>query len=1261
MTFKTAPPYQEYVLDKFGGLYTEADPRDLPGGASPLCHDVDFQIGGVRIRPGLSSTLTSPSGNLPFYFKSFFMNNLAGRLFQDNAGKIYYESGVALGTWNLLYSGLATHSLSGAPIHCISETINGMEFICLSDLFQGADQPRLFLVVETSGIWCDRISQVGPGAGPEIVFSQPTQYGIVSINEVYAPFLIWHIVWGAYMIDATPPLGNNIFFLFAPGSTGNIKDLQVGDIVNIYGGYPIGLNQNGTYRVASMGIWDSAKYAGQEEYFSVVSDQINGQGSLTALSGFYYQKTTAVIQLSTPIPQQDAVIGAKITISGSSKNGWNETWDIQDVPSTGQLLITNTVLAGGVATYTFSPVSGNPPSWQGAKLYVVGATIVDGSGHVYQVTIGGVSGGSAPAFGGATVVDNEVTWTIETGAVLPVTVFNCNNGNGIFNIQNQPITSTSGNTFTVAISSADVGSASESGEAVSGLGSAIVIDPGIPALNTGHPGINPIIGNATGGFATPPQTIDLAPGERYAICMFLTRTGFISSASPPVQFFTNGNTSNIIFSNLPVGPANVIIGRIIAITAANAGVGGPYFYIPDDVILQSSESSLGQVQTVNKTIVNDNTSTTTGVLNITDTVLLQSINVTEVGNNMLQTRELGECVKAIEFGSRVVYMGERLKNDQFVNLTFDGGSIGGVPAGWTIDSGSATLATSDIYGQSCVLNGTISQPAYETSLKTPIMQPGIGYWVYITAKGSGTVSIGGIGTFSAAVSSAILREFVGEIAGSRFVTVPANLRLTVTGSGVTIDRIEIWSVNSYGYSQLAVSYANNPQSIDAITGGIDISQFTSEAITNVFRFLDSLYVTTLHHVFQVQEADGEPSTWTIRESSNRTGCIGPLAADVGEEYIVSAGVDGIYIFDGGNHIKISQEIQTIWDSLTWTSMYWEMQTVSPWIWVKNDISKQRIMVGVIMATPNQWLPHASSYSDTRIPNVILVCSYLGMPNGTAIAEADPVIVSAFTGHLLFRDKKRKWTIWQIPSNFANFIFQYPFLSSKASTTLQICSSSVDKIYELAEEQTFDDTQRIPERYMTFGFSDHEVEQQLQIGSVRKLFPYLTALLDGSGSVSLTIYPESPSSAYSSTQAAFSLSDPATDDTNIPLNETGNRLFLDFNSNAGSAGSIVGDQTVNPIVLYVAKPALPLADGDTVTITGGTGNYTVINGTWKISNVIINTDPLSSTGWQFSIPVSGVGLGAINSGITLVFIGGYFGLKRLNLAISADPRMRISGV
>jgi hypothetical protein len=1292
MSFKAAPPSKQIPLTKFGGLYTEGDPRSLPLGASPLCHDVDFLIAGVGLRPGLTTLLNLSPGQTALYVKSMELLSRMQTLVQDDAGNLLVEDLSLPGTLITLYSGI----LNAA--RALSETVNQREYITFSNFGVGSDQPRQY-----DGTNLDRISQVAPGLPPVVSFIQNTLYPILRITSAaggpnqtipFNPVAIWHVVWGAYMIDKTPPPGTSIYFLGAPGQTNFLGKLKVGDIVYISGSAMSStVNSDGTYHVASVGTWASDKYGGVQQFFSVIADQIVGQGSLTAAQlghpAGYYQQTLSVVVLQNPIPLEDAVVGKEFVISDCSVDGWDGVWQILDTPSEGQLLITATALAGNVATYSYVVVSGEGPAWQPSHFYTAGSQIVTPTGYVYVAYLGGISASTMPAGLSSGVVsvndggDTGVVWNRYGGAIDPImkaTVFNVNNGNGIFNIQGRNITNstndgTGGGTFTVALTSPDITTAAEEGSAVTGSGSTLVINPGLMTLNSGHPGLNPIHGNvaygdvASSGFVTPGPESDLASGQRYAVCMFLTRNGFITPASQPIGFYTNGSSTKLTFQGLPIGPPNVIA-RVVALTAANSGIGGPYFYIPDDVILKSPTANLGAVETINKTVVQDNVSDSTGLIQIYDSVLLNSINVSVVGNNLQQQRELAECVKAVAYANRVFYQGERVKTDNFVNLTFDGGALSptfnptppaGVPAGWKIESGTATLTASDIFGQSCVLNGTISQAAFQDALKAAIIQPNTKYSVRVTAKKSGggpatlTVeladdALGHTWPFTPTVTSSSLVEFIGPFAAMNplsFIPVPGDLLLRVIGSGVVIDRIEVFPTDTPAYgSQLAVSYAGNPEAIDSVTGILDVSEFTSQPITDHYRFGDELYIKTLSHTFSVQDdARSEPAEWQIHERSNAIGAFGPIAEDVGEEFTLEADLSGVYVYDGGNHMKITKEIQSLWDKL-----YFGAASVIPPnfpganIWVRNDKAQQRILVGVPLPTPNAWLPLAPVNAAPATPNVILSCSYRGLAKGAEIGEADAVSVSQFTGHLMYRDRRRKWNVWQIATPFAGQI-----LRADNARRWSLGRNGKGTIAYVDSTALSDEGDVIQERYQTFGFSEADIEQQLQIGSTRKIYPYATALVEGSGALKLMAYPETPQTIYPSVFPSFPLANPALDDQNIPLNETGNRLFLDFRNLATVGVSITAATNANPVRLTAANHGLQT--GSKVRISGATGSWVPINSTFTVTVTGKDT---------FTIPVNSTTFGALTGSPVFDVVQGWFTLLRVVLCVQPDPRMGVSG-
>jgi hypothetical protein len=1371
-------------------------------GASPLCYDVDFEIGSVGPRPGLSPAIATPPAGTAGYqwLKSAALpGSLTYNIYNDTLGNLWYENLAAPGTLTQFYAGI----LNGA--RAISSSFPNREYIGLSNLRVGSDQPR-----QWDGTYLDRISQVGPGAGPTVPpQAPPAIYEVESIIQPYAPQTITSAVWGAYIDVYNAPPASNSLWILGPSGAGAawLGDVESGDYIYISGmGNLEGQNPNGTYQVSATGYFT---YNSNVHPYILVTTLISVSDFARDSETGTYQKTQAVLTISNPIPLLAGVVGLTFTIAGATPISWNGLWTITATPTVGQLLIQATSLLANVATYTYTLATGNAPGWQPANEYVLASTIVDAYGHVWQVTTPGLSGGTPPfppaPAPGATQADGAGTlvWTYQAGQTIPVTVYGTANGNGVFNVANAIITSATSTTFTVAITAPNEVAAPEEGYAVAGLPNILVFDPGAKTINTGSPGTDPIYGNATaGGLVIPASTTQVASGQRYAVCLFKTRNNFITPASPPVGFLTTGASNQLTFENIPIGPPDVIA-RIIALTAANSLIGGPYFYVPQAVYIPASSAQLGQPTTYGATILNDNVSTVLTVT-ISDTVLLDGINISETGNNLFSQREIGEFVKCVNYFGRNFVIGERVKVDNFFNMTFDGGSVNSFPAGWTLSptlectvvnspivntsalmsgSGSPQITLSGInraagasvtaefiiaYGaginrrffpqnptpgstivflvsgaydgiqitppagltlQTAVTGGgqqiaiytrivqagdgsswtftndigplnlamyqipapitgaitftpnsgqvvsaspvlqtptvtpagiaasfcmfewanaigpatdvlpnaysdladfipvvggaqtscavvleaegnsipssaisatvawtgialyatliasyptdpaipvnptgtalatmsCLSQPAYEDAFLAPIIDTNTAYSVRVTAaipsgNTSGSLvielyspSLNENWAFTVPFSSmtTTIQEFVGALNNPLWGTpgntsVPTDLLLRVyplvmaAGANVLIDRIEVFPTNQPVYAtQCNASYAQNFEAIDSITGIIDTSNFTAEAQTDIYVFLELLYIKTATKTFALNGANqsGEPSTWNIREVSNTVGSAGPLCNasnnTEGEQYTLDATQKGLYIFDGGNHSKISQEIYKIWDMI--------YQPALNTVWVKNDIVQKRIMVGVPLPTPNRWLPDAPVNATPTAPNVILMCRYTGLDTGPQIAEGGAVVVSMFGGNLIYKDGRRKWTIWQIPSPYGDFLpradSSTQFILGGASGTGQI------NLLDLTVNN--DNGEPIDQVYTTYGFADKQTEQELQLGSVRKLWTYMTANLSGAGSATIIFILERPDSDLVNVQANFPLEEVPTDDTNCDLNESGNAMFIQF--------------------------------------------------------------------------------------------------------------------
>jgi len=281
----------------------------------------------------------------------------------------------------------------------------------------------------------------------------------------------------------------------------------------------------------------------------------------------------------------------------------------------------------------------------------------------------------------------------------------------------------------------------------------------------------------------------------------------------------------------------------------------------------------------------------------------------------------------------------------------------------------------------------------------------------------------------------------------------------------------------------------------------------------------------------------EPDGWVVEPIAN-IGCCGPMAEANGPDYLLTADMNGVYVYDGGSHIKVSQEIQALWSLIYAPSI----RTV----WIVNDVNAQKFYVGIPMITPNFWLPNAAANSAPALPNVILVCSYLGAKTAREIAESTAVHVSAFTGNLIWRDQGRKWNPWQIPAAHGNFI-------ARPDGSKELWLGQQGGISYCDPMALTDHGAAIPESYATFAFSDNPSEERLQLGMVRKVWGYASVSLEGSGKYGVTAYPETLSTPYSATQPAFTAVTPALDDQNVPFNVTGNRCFFQFDVD-GQPGS-----------------------------------------------------------------------------------------------------------
>lgn len=1003
-----------------------------------------------------------------------------------------------------------------------SVTFEDVEYIAFSDLSNGTDVPRLW-----NGQWLDRVSQVGPGAPPSVATTSSGS-NITSITQHAATVLLTGAhdflllsaspsAQGSFGLPATP--GNVLTIIprvaFVPPTNADGTPLiTVGSNIQISGfptmngnnpnNDPTGVARPAFYTVTSVG----TPIPGMQSF-----DWITFQVPFTT---FYNQPTPGGCTINATIATLTAAqqvpfleVGAQFTVTGGTLAGYDNTFVVLKTPNASQLSITQTSLTSNVAQYVFTLISGTAP--------VVGQFVT-------------------------------ITGTL--------------NGNGIFNVTNAVITSASPTTFSVSLTSAsNITAAPESGNGIIS-GTIFQFDPAGVVTN-------PIIGNSTGGQIATSGVLGV--GTRQAVVIFQTRNGALTAPSPLVQFSITANATAIVVSHIPIGPPNVTA-RIIAFTGAN---GGNFFYIPIPVTVTSN----GQQVTYNSTVVNDNF-TTQVTLSFPDAVLLAATAIDVQGNNLFEQIELGSSVGFLSYSDRLIAWGEQNKIQNLINLSFDGGLgvqfTGGTayyPLGWVVDpvnGTGGTLLVSPIFGNSYYIKnstgglqatyGMVTQNASVDQFQVPIITTNTTYSVRVTARCPSHVGSGNLvmdlfspqlnqvfGSFTVPLASmgTTMNIFTGTLLTTAFSSVPNDLRFRLyatalpNGGDVEIDRVEPFPTTEPVFStQFRASYAFNSEAFDLVTGGFGPSQ-NQQPIRGGMVLFDTLYALKTKSWYSTSDnGTTEPNKWTWREISNKVGTIGSRSYDYGEEWAFTACRPGVYFFNGGEPLKVSQEIQPVWDLINWVA--------GQSIWVRNDAEKRRLYVGVPIATPNIYMPEMPISTNPQTPNVVLMMNYRELNSGIAIADTPPMR-SSFSGRLIAPEPARKWSFWNIAAPYADFIDR-----GNNQTPLWFCNGySNSKLYQLLDSELDDDGAPINSYYISFGAVKPDMQDAKGLGLHRMLLAYLTMLAEGAGTMNVLVYPQSPDN-LPYTLAPIPLSTFTLGDFESVVNITGERFFLRVGTNAVGA-------------------------------------------------------------------------------------------------------------
>src|SRR5271165_4216952 len=677
---------------------------------------------------------------------------------------------------------------------------------------------------------------------------------------------------------------------------------------------------------------------------------------------------------------------------------------------------------------------------------------------------------------------------------------------------------------------------------------------------------------AASGGGTAAAAGNIALGVHQVCVMFQTRQGYLTKPGPATSWTASGGMRAVV-TNIPTGPSNVIA-RILCFTGAG---GASFFYVGGGGTLFSGNMVIG-----------DNT-TTSITVDFSDAILLAGTNV----DNQSRLIELSECAGVIDYSERLFWWGERNRLDNLVNLGFDGGftgpSLPHYPLGWTPDPVYAPGGTDEenfvVWGAaySIVGNGTtptrglITQTAVADSLGAQIIQANTDFTVRARCARNSTLSAGtlhvhlyspsaGINTTGLQLTAVQLAtSYVEYTAGltAPLATIPSDLVLRVyadgtpnSGGQVFIDCIEIFPTNQPSNASLVrASRVEDPESYDGIDGLLSVAENNGQAICAAFKLRERLYFVKEHSLHVTQD-DGtnEPALWSISEVSRRVGTPSVHGVGIGEDWVVIAHRTGLYIFNGGEPIKISQEIQPTWNQINW--QYGQT------LWVTVDIKERRIFVGAPLGT-------------ATTPNKILMLDYRDLDSADDLATRPPINIT-YTGRKTATDKTRKWSPWTIAANSCAIIERIngtAVVAMGGGTPGVGGAGPTGKIYQLVDTQYSDDGTAIPSYYTTHFFPERAVEQSLGLGAHRKLFSYLTMYVEGAGNLALTTFVNTESTPQS--QQPLPLSSPSPKDLELPINVLGERVA--FQVGTSQSGAWFRLQKFNPSVRV--DPWAPVRGGN----------------------------------------------------------------------------------
>ena len=1073
---------QEIPLTVFGGLNSELGPTDLPAGLSPDCRDVAFLPGQTFTRPSLQRFSTLGNTAQIVYVATYVRpDQSVVQIELDSNGNIFAD-GVKIGA-----------TQAGNRFHTANAF--GKMHIAISDGLHGVDVPLQF----TAEGYLDRVSQDGPGAAPSITnYSLPT-VGLVN-GTTGAPIAVINIkpinlqqvqVGGQGAYEYNPPQFEQ-YYTSLLITTAAPHGMTASEAISVSG------NVLFNFPTAYVAKVDTA--TSLEIPYYTQNPSIGNGGNLTPAAALLIRNNNQVTA-ATAYPH-NLQPGYQVTIAG-----------VPDASSALTSIVVNNETLPNVATVTTPSPHGYVPGETVAFLNVP-ATTVGGSITAWSVTSNEATVTTAAAHG--LTVGTAVNVEFDTDGFVPriidtipsATSFTfpivTSNGTGSAGSVQLPWPLPSGTqleiaatptatTFTVALTTND-GTWTSGNITFPWNGTFYVTQILSPtSFAYQHTGPNAVLSSGT-GTVTPSGQV--APGQRNAVCIFRTRTGYTTRPCPSVTISANGN-QYLLVTNIPIGPPNVVA-RIIAFTGAN---GGNYFYLPVPPRDPSGSYLIGT-----STMVNDNT-TTSAIFDFADQELFAGLAIDIPGNNLFRQEILGPCLGFYSYASRLMAWGERNRIQQYLNMGFEGGVYASNPTqplGWTVE-GQGYLVPGDygmgwrIVGGGTGVDGTISQSAYRDQFGIQIVQPNTQYTFRLWLQGNGAAQADlfspSVGVLASAIVGATVNGGWGEakFTGLTGIAIPSDTRLRVyaiglaAGQQLVIDELE----QLYPYLLTCrSSYVNNPEAFDGVTGNFGPAN-TKRPVMGMEELDDVLSVFTSGpdggH-YQVEDtASGEPSSWTVRQKGEKCGLTSVWGIAKFEDWLCWTSDTGLRIFAGSQIEKLSQEVQPWFDSINPAAKQFTV--------LANDPTTRRIYVLAPTGT-------------ATVPNDTYVLDYRELNTEAIFTSSGSLHVSSYSGKMITTDLTRKWAPWSLTMNYCTML-SLP----NGSQVMAFCGGTGGSLSDPANSAVYTLNEGVisgidadygpfwqNSYYTTYFFIPADDAQQRQLGLHRLLHNGMTLNIEGVGTM-----------------------------------------------------------------------------------------------------------------------------------------------------------------